>query len=150
MKEYELREQPFAKTQDYRYEYRGFQTPGAICRIRIYEKPADVPVVIATELPENSNSSVTNMAEYLAAEIIARHFPHRFEEERPVTWIEHYPPIEVKGQRGKSAEYSLVEFASYTPRPHLLFGRPRVRIGEPSWRHMDEEELIRLLGQRPR
>jgi len=149
MKEYEPREDQFEKTNDYLYEFHGYHTPGGVCRIRIYEKPADTPVIIATELPDNPNTSVTNMAEYLAAEIIAKHFPQRFEEERPVTWIEHYPPIEVRGKRGKKDEYSVVEFSSYTPRREYTFGQPRVRIGEPSWRHIDEDDLTRLLGQHP-
>jgi hypothetical protein len=149
MREHELAQQPMGKTHDYTYDYRGLHTPGAKCRIRVYERAGDVPVVIATELPDNDNTSVTNIAEYLAAEIIARHFPHRFEEENPVIWIEHDPPIEAHGRRGKTVEYSLVEFDSYTPRQERVFGRPRVRIGDPAWRHLREEEVEELLGQKP-
>jgi hypothetical protein len=88
----------------------GFHMPGGKCRIRIYERDGGVPVVIASELSDNTNTSVTNLAEYLAAEIVVKHFPYRFEEETPIVWIEHYPPIEAYGKRGKTVEYSLVEF----------------------------------------
>ncbi len=58
------------------------------------------PVVICSQLPDNHNTSVTNMAEYLAAEVIEEHcLP------TPLTWIEHYPEHE-----GESGEYSLVRF----------------------------------------
>ncbi len=33
---------------------------------------------------------MTNMAEYLAAEIGAKYFPDRFEQADPFTWVEHY------------------------------------------------------------
>jgi hypothetical protein len=60
-------------------------------------------VVICSKVPDNPNTSVTNMAEYLAAEVI---------EERslptPLTWIEHYPEHE-----GEIGVYSLVRFSSW-------------------------------------
>jgi hypothetical protein len=34
------------------------------------------------ELPQNTSTSVTNMAEYLAPELIQRHFAHRSGQER--------------------------------------------------------------------
>jgi hypothetical protein len=45
------------------------------------------------------------MAEYLAAEILARFFPHRFEEDVPVIWIEHYdrPAIYGEGEEHTSS-----------------------------------------------
>ena len=106
-----------------------------------------MPVVIASELPTNKNTSVTNAAEYLAAEVIARYLPQRFEHERPVIWIEHYPPFELGEKRGKSVEYSLVEFGSWTPRVRRVFGVDRIVLGEPEWRALSEEAVAELLGQ---
>jgi hypothetical protein len=44
-------------------------------------QPADgqMPVVVCSQLPDNGNTSVTNMAEYLAAEVIEGYnFPRRW------------------------------------------------------------------------
>jgi TATA-binding protein-associated factor Taf7 len=41
-------------------------------------------VVICSQLMENKNTSVTNMAEYLAAEVIEEHGLTT-----PLTWVEH-------------------------------------------------------------
>ncbi len=50
--------------------------------------------MILTELNDNPSTSVTNMVEILAAELITKHFSQRFEEvdEEPVVLIEHYEP----------------------------------------------------------
>jgi hypothetical protein len=58
--------------------------------------------VICSQLPDNPNTSVTNMAEYLAAEIIGE-----LSLPTPLTWIEHYPQHE-----GEIGEYLLVRFSS--------------------------------------
>ena len=84
------------KTHDYIHRYRGYWSDGGRCCIRIYQEDGRVPVVICSQLPDNPNTSVTNMAEYLAAEIIEEHsLP------TPLTWIEHYPEHE-----GEIEEYS--------------------------------------------
>ncbi len=54
--------------------------------------------MICSQLPDNDNTSVTNMAEYLAAQAIEEHFLPM-----PFTWIEHYPEHE-----GEVGEWSLV------------------------------------------
>jgi hypothetical protein len=150
MSEREPIPQPLELTHDVRYAYMGLWTPGGVCRIRIFEAPGRTPVIIASELPENHNTSITNMAEYLAAEIIARHFPARFEEDEPVVWIEHYPSIEVKGRHTK-VEYSRVRFASWTPRVETkwLGGhlKRRIKLGEPEWDYLPEHEVEQLVGQ---
>ena len=90
------------KTHDYIHHYRGYWSDGGKCRIRIYREEGQSPVVICSQLPDNDNTSVTNMAEYLAGEVI--------EEQSlptPLTWIEHYPEHE-----GEIGEYSLVRFSS--------------------------------------
>jgi hypothetical protein len=74
------------KTHDYVHEYRGYWSEGGRCRIRINREEGCEPVVVCSQLPDNENTSVTNMAEYIAAEIIEEH-----ELPTPLTWIEHYP-----------------------------------------------------------
>jgi hypothetical protein len=89
------------KTHDYIHHYRGYWSDGGKCRIRIYQGDGQAPVVACSQLPDNPNTSVTNMAEYLAAEVIEEH-----QLPTPLKWIEHYP--EHKGEIG---EYSLVRFS---------------------------------------
>ena len=91
------------KTHDYVHHYRGYWSDGGKCRIRIHREDGHEPVVICSQLPDNGNTSVTNMAEYLAAEVIEE---HGFST--PLTWIEHYPEHE-----GRSGEYSLVQFSCW-------------------------------------
>ena len=43
-------------------------------------------------------------------------------------------------------EYSLVEFEDYTPRPQWLGGVKRLRIGQPSWKHVDRAVVEYLVG----
>ncbi|MGH2411813.1 MAG: hypothetical protein ACRDGS_15840 [Chloroflexota bacterium] len=133
------------KTHDYRYQYHGFWRPGGICRIRVFEEEDRPPVVLCSELPENANTSVTNMAEYLAAEIIRAHFPQRFDAtDEPIIWIEHYGPL-----FGESAaSYARVHFASYRPRQVLQpGGLMRLRIGGPQWEHICRVDVEALIGQ---
>jgi hypothetical protein len=83
------------KTHDYIHHYRGYWSEGGKCRIRIYREEGEASVIICSQLPDNPNTSVTNMAEYLAAEVIEEHsLP------TPLTWIEHYP--EHEGEIGES------------------------------------------------
>src|SRR5215211_1815337 len=96
------------KTHDYQYAFRGTwdKEPEGKCRVRILMREEDPqPVMVLTELNDNESTSVTNMVEVLAAELIATHFPVRFEAvgEDPVTLIEHYEPRhdERRGRRGK-------------------------------------------------
>lgn len=128
------------------FTYAGYWSQDGICRIRILTAPDQVPVVVATELTEeNRGTSITNAAEYIAAEIVARHLPERFEAEVPVIWIEEYPRTPQQRSRGISA-FSQAEFSSFTPRVEYLGGIKRIRIGRPTWRHVDESAVEALIG----
>ena len=76
-------------------------------------------MVICSQLPENKNTSVTNMAEYLAAEVLEEHGLAT-----PLTWIEHYPEHE-----GKLGEYSLVGCSCWERREVCLGGVRRHWVG---------------------
>lgn len=120
-------------THDYVHEYRGYWSEGGICRIRIYREEGREPVVVCSQLPENRNTSVTNMAEYLAAEVIGRHsLP------TPLVWIEHYPEHE-----GEPGEWSLVRFSSWQREEVCLGGVWRYRVGAPRWSPLRPEEVTR-------
>jgi hypothetical protein len=60
------------KTNDYVHRYRGYWSKGGRCRIRIYGRERCAPLVIS-QPPDNLNTSVTNLVEYLAAEVIEEH-----------------------------------------------------------------------------
>jgi hypothetical protein len=61
------RRMPVRKTHDYVHYYRGYWSDGGKCRIRIYREDGQSPVVICSQRPDSPNTSVTNMAEYIAA-----------------------------------------------------------------------------------
>ena len=126
------------KTHDYIHHYRSYWSDGGKCRIRIYKGSGQAPVVICSQLPDNANTSVTNMAEYLAAEVI-----EELSLPKPLTWIEHYPEHE-----GEIGEYSLVRFSHWELEEVRLGGIWRLRIGVPSWSHLRPEEVEFLLRDR--
>ena len=64
-----------------------------------FEEANQTPVTVMGELPQNTSTSVTNMAEYLAPELIQRHFPQRFEELPPAIFLEHY--VEERTPQGR-------------------------------------------------
>jgi hypothetical protein len=107
------------KTHDYIHHYRGYWSDGGKCRIRIYQGNGQAPVVICSQLPDNDNTSVTNMAEYLAAEIMESH-PDIFDPfslgnipgisyDKPFVWIEHYQ-TGARGSRCDPATFDLTTF----------------------------------------
>ena len=125
------------KTHDYVHRYRGYWSDGGRCRIRIYRVDGQMRVVVCSQLPDNGNTSVTNMAEYLAAEVIEEH-----ELPTPLTWIEHYPE-----HQGDVGEWSLVRFSSWEREEVRLCGAWRYRVGSPKWLPLCPEELEALTEQ---
>jgi hypothetical protein len=89
------------KIRDYLHHNRGYWFDGGRCRIRIYREDGQVPAVMCLQLPDNDNTFVTNMAEYLAVEVI-----EGYRLPTPLVWVEYYPDHE-----GEIGEYSLVMFA---------------------------------------
>jgi hypothetical protein len=122
------------KTHDYVHHYRGYWSNGGKCRIRIYQEEGFAPVVICSQLPDNDNTSVTNMAEYLAAEAIEEHSLLT-----PLVWVEHYPE-----HTGEIGEYSLVKFSTWELQEVCLGGVWRCRIGYPRWSPLTCEEIEAL------
>jgi hypothetical protein len=130
------------KTHEYIHYYRGYWSEGGKCRIRIYREDGRAPIVICSQLPGNDNTSITNMAEYLAAEIIEEHGLFT-----PFVWVEHYPE-----HKGEIREYSLVRFSSWECTQVCLGGVWRYRVGSPRWSPLGREEvdvLIETVGEQP-
>jgi hypothetical protein len=122
------------KTNDYVHRYRGYWSDGGRCRIRIYYEDGRAPIVICSQLPGNDNTSVTNMAEYLAAEVIEEH-----KLPTPLLWVEHNPD-----HKGEIGEYSLVKFSSWEQTEVYLGGVWRYRIRSPRWSALRREEVDAL------
>jgi hypothetical protein len=127
------------KTHDYIHYYRGYWSDGGKCRIRIYRKDGQSPVVICSQLADNDNTSVTNMAEYLAAEVSREH-----ELPTPLVWVEHYPE-----HIGEVGEYSLVSFSGWELEAARLGGVWRQSIGSPRWSPLTAEKVGALLESGP-
>ena len=62
----EGRRKSVRNTHDYPHRHRGYWSDGGRCRIRIYRGDGQPPVVVCSQPPDNGNTSVTNVAEYLA------------------------------------------------------------------------------------
>lgn len=139
------------KTHDDEYAFRGIwnKEPEGRCRVRILEDHGRPPTLVLTELDDNPSTSVTNLIEVLAAELIAKYFPVRFEAvgENPITLIEHYPARSgARGTRALAPTYDRVDFASWVPQRVWLGGQERLSLGEPAWRHLPAHEVRALLG----
>ncbi len=125
------------KTHDYIHYYRGYWSDGGKCGIKIYREDDHVSLVICSQLADNRNTSVTNMAEYLAAEVVEEHgLP------TPLLWVEHYPEHE-----GGIGEWSLVRFSSWEPVEVCLGGVWPHRVGSSRWSSLRSEEIDVLIGR---
>lgn len=98
---------------EYIHQRRGYRFGTHCCWVRVYRGAAgDAPVVVCQEL-RNWGAPVSEMSEYLAAEVVREHFPDGLPDlPRPLIWIEHRP-----ARRRGPGRYRLVSFSSYTPRP---------------------------------
>ncbi len=125
------------KTHDYIHHYRGYWSDGGKCRIRIYQEDGNMSVVICSQLLDNKNTSITNMVEYLVAEVIEEHGLAT-----PLLWIEHYPEHE-----GGIGEYFLLWFSSWELKEVCLGGVWRYRVGKPQWSLLHPEEVESILAR---
>lgn len=125
---------------DYIRPYRGFWSDGGKCRIRVYlGEDDDVPVVICSELPDNENTSITGIAEYLAAEIMTSYLLDR------LVWIEHYPP---EATDGRAETFELAVFDHQVPEQVWLGDIRRKKLGEPRWKALDRPTVESLVGEK--
>ena len=98
-------------TAEYIHNRQGYRFGTRCCWVRVYRGEAgDAPVVVCEELREGG-VFISEMSEYLAAEVIRRHFPEGLPDlPRPLLWIEHRP-----ARRRGPGRYRLVTFGSYEP-----------------------------------
>lgn len=146
----EVQVSPYRKLRDERYFFRGMFTDGGVCRVRIFAAAELPPIVVLTELPDNENTSVTNMVEFLAAEVISKFLPHRWDYDPPAVVLEHYPrrrSLRFPDRPGGQPDYDLVSFSSWRPVAVWQSGIKRITLGEPAWRHLTLDEAAALIGE---
>lgn len=138
------------------HQYRGYDADGGICRIELYLAEERPPLVVATELPGNPVASITNLAEYLAAEVMERYLTptQLLGHQPPLLWIEHYERTAADRRIGLAESWERVTFAHYRREQTTKFARPggwRYRIGAPQREPLSPEafsDLVRRYGPR--
>lgn len=100
-------------TQEYIHNRQGYRFGTHCCWVRVYRGEAgDAPVVVCEEMKDGA-AFVSEMSEYLAAEVVRQHFPEGLPDlPHPLLWIEHRPT-----RRRGPGKYRLVTFETYTPFP---------------------------------
>ena len=98
-------------TDEYLHNRQGYRFGTRCCWVRVYRGEAgDAPVVVCEEL-RDGGVFVSELSEYLAAEVIRQHFTEGLPDlPRPLLWIEHRPP-----RRRGPGRYRLVTFSSHEP-----------------------------------
>ena len=117
--------------------------------MRVFEDARQTPVIVMGELPQTTSTAVTNMAEYLAPELIQRHFPQRFEELPPAIFLGALcRRAHATGTARSQGDLgSALTFHSWAPRRVWLSGQERLSFGDPHWEHLPEHEVEALLGR---
>ncbi len=140
------------KKEDRIYEWKGFGDGfgkwDSKCRIRIYEND-DAQIVVATELSDNTGTSITNCCEIIAGKILAD-FGLDF---RKFVWIEHNVSQDI--DRGIYEKKSQADFETFDllgfeieARPNPLTPNiPKARFVKPQWKRIKKEHVESLIGE---
>jgi hypothetical protein len=166
--------QPLRVIYDGQYDYVGLWRYPAHCWLRVYvpSGAGDVPVVIATQVPDNEGTSVTNFAEQLAWKVTQDQMVWA---QAPgaaragFTWIEHYPWEEYPEWKTSHEEtFMRVTFAAVTSNlgdVTIVGTDPETgdstsmrtfdvsateaqgALGEPTWEDLTREQVEQLIGQ---
>jgi hypothetical protein len=111
-----------------RYNYKGFWNCDSCCDIEVHRRGDGKYVFVATELPDNPGTSVTNFAENLATAMRSRYGL----KPEDVIWIEHYP--EAKNRRKE--DFDLVRFLGTEGDP----------FRSPVWTRITEQAADELIA----
>lgn len=129
-------------TEYYVHTYRGHWSEGkrrggrrgerrGKSRIRYYEGAAGGHIVIATEMPESKEASITSMAEYLAAEIMEAHV------------IEG---VFLSFEHQSQEHFDRVFFDSWEIQDVLLGGVWPKKIGDSEWRSLGRKQVQEIIS----
>lgn len=139
------------KAFDTEHQFFGYGGQPAICRVQVYLLDGQPPLVVCVELVKNPGTSVTNMLEYLAAEVTERYLTaDDLAGDPPFLWLEVYERDEDARRARILPSWSLATFSDYTRRPtHTMRPSPgrRYRLGSPAWRHLRREEFAAIVGR---
>ncbi|HET8627465.1 MAG TPA: hypothetical protein VFL91_08600 [Thermomicrobiales bacterium] len=122
-------------TYDGMLAYRGPLGQPSRCHMQVYEGGSDrLPVVIASELPENEGTSITNAAGQVATQVWRTLLPHAREG---IRWIEHYPAQEdAPGRYRREESFDEVTFHLVGP----------FEVAAPRWTPSGRAAVEALIG----
>lgn len=133
------------KTHDFPKPYRGIGQVQGHCRIRIYQEPGKVPVVICSHAGDEA--SIANAVEYLAAEVVEEFLPDLPDADPPLIWINHWPSEHLPS--GIREWFDLITFDSYELRT-VRTNRPvlpkRITLGKASFERISRWRVRLLVG----
>lgn len=132
-------------TAEYIHNRTGYRFGAQCCWVRVYRgESGDAPVIFCEEL-RDSGVRVSEVSEYLAAEVIRDHLPNGLPDlPHPLLWIEHRA-----SRRHGPDRYRLVRFDSYTPRSLGAGFVRRETLGAPVQRELlSSQEVAVLIGDR--
>lgn len=140
-----------SKDLEITHQFRGYHEDGGVCRIEVYRLDGKPPLIVATELLENKNTSVTNMAEFLAAEVMERYLTQDdISTQPPFVWVEMYErDPSGRPTRDTAEDRSIVTFEHYRRERTRRNARApswRYVIGAPEWRQLTREEFEQLVA----
>ena len=122
---------------DFSLSIHGLYTGGTPCRVRLFHVTPH-PVILITAL--KAHTGLTNLIEYLAAQIVIDH-RDLFPDGQRFACIEHYP-----GENQPDTYYG-VAFASYRVGRGWREGEERKRLGAPRWTPMTQQAVEELIGE---
>lgn len=131
-------------TAEYIHHRVGYRFGAQCCWVRVYRgESGNAPVVVCEEL-RDSGVRVSEVSEYLAAEVIRDHFPDGLPNlTHPLLWIEHRP-----SRRRGPGRYRLVHFSSYSLHPLGAGFVRRETLGTPIHREvLSPREVNILVGE---
>ena len=140
--------------QDYIHQYFGYWSDGGRCRVRIYDRGAMIPVIVLTELPNNHNTSVTNLIENIAAEVVLEqeieHGERYSDADPPFVLIEHYPdryPGSTFRDSIFAEHFDLVTFRSYGLEFPYSFAmkQNRPKFSGPEWDRLERRKVLEIV-----
>ena|SRR5207249_2613742 len=110
-----------------RYNYKGFWSD-SYCDIEAHRRSDGKFIFVATELPDNPGTSVTNYAEHLATAMLRQYGL----KPADVIWIEHYP----KSKDHQKEDFDLVRF----------LGMEGDAFRTPVWTRITEQAVDELIA----
>ena len=116
---------------DEEFQYLGLGTFPSVCRLRVFTVENAPTVIIATKLPHNLGTSITNAAQDIATQA----YKWLERPEHGIIFIEHH-----EKQRGECHAQEHFALATFK---HSYGGR----FSGPEWHNITKEEVGRLINK---